>query len=70
MAVMLVLLRESTCEVHRCYGLRWDGIPSFMMIGTGVEGVLRFCLSNLKDCNVGLVWRDSRSKPLRLAQLA
>jgi hypothetical protein len=26
--------------------------PSLIKIGSGVEGVLRFCLSNLKICNV------------------
>jgi hypothetical protein len=29
-------------------------IPSFMQIGTGVDGILRFCHSNLKVCNVGV----------------
>jgi hypothetical protein len=28
-------------------------IPSFMKIGTGVQAV-RFCFSNLNDCNVGI----------------
>jgi hypothetical protein len=28
-------------------------IPSFMKIGTGVEAILRFCVTNLRDCNVG-----------------
>jgi hypothetical protein len=27
--------------------------PSFMKIGTGVQALLRFCLSNLRCCNVG-----------------
>jgi hypothetical protein len=27
-------------------------IPSFMKIGTGIEGILRFCLSNLKGYNI------------------
>jgi hypothetical protein len=29
-------------------------IPSFMKTGAVVEGILRFCLSNLKGCNVGI----------------
>jgi hypothetical protein len=29
-------------------------IQSFMMIGTGIQAILRFCLRNLKDCNVGI----------------
>jgi hypothetical protein len=29
-------------------------ISSFMRIGKGVEGILRFYLSNLKGCNVGI----------------
>jgi hypothetical protein len=29
-------------------------VPSFVKIGLGIEGILRFCLSNLNDCNVGV----------------
>jgi hypothetical protein len=29
-------------------------IPSFMKIGTGVQAILRFPLSNLRGCNVGI----------------
>jgi hypothetical protein len=29
-------------------------IPSFMKIGMGVQAILRFCLSNLRGCNVGI----------------
>jgi hypothetical protein len=29
-------------------------IPSFMKIGTDIEGILRFCFSNLKGCNIGV----------------
>jgi hypothetical protein len=29
-------------------------IPSFMKIGTGVQAILRFCLSKLRGCNVGI----------------
>jgi uncharacterized protein YraI len=28
--------------------------PSLMMIRTGVEAIIRFCLSNLDGCNVGI----------------
>jgi uncharacterized protein YraI len=28
-------------------------IPSFMKIVTGVQAILRFCLRNLRGCNVG-----------------
>jgi hypothetical protein len=27
-------------------------IPSFMKTGTGVQAILRFCLRNLRGCNV------------------
>jgi hypothetical protein len=27
---------------------------SFVMTGKGVEGILRFCLSNFKGCNAGI----------------
>jgi hypothetical protein len=29
-------------------------IPSFMKIGIGVQAILRFCLENLRGCNVGI----------------
>jgi hypothetical protein len=29
-------------------------LPSFMKIGTGVQAILRFCLRNLKGCDVGI----------------
>jgi hypothetical protein len=29
-------------------------IPSFMKTGTDIEAVLRFCLRNLRGCNVGI----------------
>jgi hypothetical protein len=36
--------------------MKWHDIyiPSFMKIGKDVEGILRFCLSNLKGCNTGI----------------
>jgi hypothetical protein len=30
-------------------------IHSFMKIGTGVQAIFRFCLSNLKGCNAGII---------------
>jgi hypothetical protein len=45
-------------------------IQSFMNIGKGVQAILRFCLSNLRGCNVGIIdGRDLRIMPLRLAQV-
>jgi hypothetical protein len=39
-------------------------LRSFMMIGTGVLAILRFCLRNLRGCNVGITdGRDLRIKP-------
>jgi hypothetical protein len=35
------------------YGMMY--IPSFMEIDPSVQGMLRFCLSNLNDCNVGII---------------
>jgi hypothetical protein len=29
-------------------------LPSFIKIGTGVQAILKFCLSNLNGCNVGI----------------
>jgi hypothetical protein len=29
-------------------------IPSFMMNGAGVQSIIRFSLSNLNGCNVGI----------------
>lgn len=34
------------------YGIIY--IPIFIKIGTGVKAILRFCLGNLTDCNVGI----------------
>jgi uncharacterized protein YraI len=29
-------------------------LPSFMNIATGVQAILRFCLRNLRGCDVGI----------------
>jgi uncharacterized protein YraI len=29
-------------------------IPSFVKIGTGVQAIVRFCLRNLRGCNVDI----------------
>jgi hypothetical protein len=29
-------------------------IPSFVKIYTGIKAVLRFCLRNLRGCNIGI----------------
>jgi hypothetical protein len=42
-----------------------------MKIDTGVEGILRFGLSNLRVCNICISGgRDVRSAPLKLTQVA
>jgi hypothetical protein len=44
---------------------------SFMKIGTGVQGILKCCLINLRGCNVGITdVRDFLITPLRLAQMS
>jgi hypothetical protein len=54
-AVMLVLLME---EIY--YLSRWDSsfsmifLRSFLKIDAGVQLILRFCLSNLNGCNIGI----------------
>jgi hypothetical protein len=46
-------------------------IPSLMKIGKGAEGILRFCISNLKGCNVGITeGQDFCGAPLKWAQVA
>jgi hypothetical protein len=41
-------------------------MPSFTRIFTGVQAILRFHLSNLRDFNVGFTdERDLRTTPLR-----
>jgi hypothetical protein len=35
-------------------------LPSFMKIGTGVQAILRFCINNLNDCNVGITDRKEQ----------
>jgi uncharacterized protein YraI len=45
--------------------------PSIMKIATGLQATLRFCLRNLKGCNVGITdGRDLRSVLLRWAEVA
>jgi hypothetical protein len=50
-------------EKMQCWYYWWEGfmkdafemhIPSFLKFGTGVQAMLRFCLSNLRGCNVGI----------------
>jgi hypothetical protein len=33
-------------------------IPSFIKIGIGLQAILRFCLRNLRGCNVGITDRN------------
>jgi hypothetical protein len=37
---------------ENCLGITY--IQSFMKSGTGVKAILRFCLRNLRGCNVGI----------------
>jgi hypothetical protein len=44
-------------------------IPSSMKVGTGIQAILRFYLSNLRGCNVGITdGRHLQSAPLRWAK--
>jgi hypothetical protein len=56
MAVMLVLLKGGIYDARRRDAFMWHDIfTSFVKIGIGVQGILlRFCLRNLKGCNVGI----------------
>jgi hypothetical protein len=36
-------------------GMIYTYIPSFMKFGIDVQEILKFCLRNLKGCNVGIV---------------
>jgi hypothetical protein len=46
-------------------------IPSFMIINTGIQAILRFCFNNLRGDNVGITdRRDVLSAPFRWAQVA
>jgi hypothetical protein len=50
---MLALLIEGTYGVATemvSYGM--IHIPSFIKIGAGVQAILRFCLRNLRVCNI------------------
>jgi hypothetical protein len=45
-------------------------LSSFMTIATGVQAILRFCLRNLRGCNVGITdGTDFLITPLRWAQV-
>jgi hypothetical protein len=39
------------------YAVEITSLPSFMKIGTGVQAILRFCLRNLRGCDVGITDR-------------
>jgi hypothetical protein len=44
---------------------------SFMKIDTGVQAILRFCLRNLRGCDVGITeGRDLGYRPLRRLHVA
>jgi uncharacterized protein YraI len=46
-------------------------LPSFMKIAAGVQAILRFCLRNLRVCNVRITdGRELGNAPLRWAQVA
>jgi hypothetical protein len=46
-------------------------LPGFMKTCTGVQEILRFCLSNLRGCNVCITdVGDLRSMPLRWAPVS
>jgi hypothetical protein len=40
-------------EMASC-GMIYTYLPSFMKIGTRIQVILRFCLRNLRGCNVGI----------------
>jgi hypothetical protein len=45
-------------------------LPIFVKIGASVQAILRFCLINLRDCNVGITdGREFLITPLRCAQV-
>jgi hypothetical protein len=47
------------------------GSSSFIKIGTGVQTILRFCLSNLKCCNTAITdGRDLWCTPLKWAKVS
>jgi hypothetical protein len=46
-------------------------LSNFMKIGTGVQAILRFCLRNFRDCNVGITdGSDFLITPLKWTQVA
>jgi hypothetical protein len=51
-------------EVHCSDGMIY--IPSFMGTDIGVQAILKFCLGNLRGCNIGITdERNLLSTPLR-----
>jgi hypothetical protein len=57
-----------TVEMTSC-GMMY--FPRFIKIGTGVQAILRFCLINIRSCNVGITdGRYLRITPLRWPQVA
>jgi hypothetical protein len=43
---MMYIVEMASCELIN--------LTSYMMMATDVQAMLRFCLSNYKDCNVGI----------------
>jgi hypothetical protein len=55
MAVMFVLVMDRTYEVHLEMGVGgMMYIRSLIKTATGVQAILKFCLRNVNDCNVGI----------------
>jgi hypothetical protein len=55
--------------------LRWLHVAlhthTYIQIGTGIQAVLRLCVTNMSDCNAGtIVGQDLRIMPLRWAQVS
>jgi hypothetical protein len=57
LTLVLVLPMRGIYDIYHCDGLRWHDIyiPSFMQIGTGIQAILRFCISNLNGCMLVLL---------------
>jgi hypothetical protein len=47
------ILRFSFSEIWEVIEMGSCGIQRFINTGAGVQEILRFCLSNMKSCNVG-----------------
>jgi hypothetical protein len=69
-AILLILLASGMYVISQWDGIRWQDTQSFMLICTGIQAITRFCLSNMREGNIGTTeCMDLGSTPLKCNQV-